>query len=130
MKNMYDKGSYFCRIHDYLHPYNSWDIEKIELSYEDWRRKDNGEGKEVTPSFYVGERKISAEEGDVVNDDKVYFGSYAKEEKILDMKSSFELPNELEDKPPPAGCELGNPKEKNNYAKACTPFIFFYLLEA
>ena len=29
------------------------------------------------------------------------------------MKSSFDLPNEVEDKPPPFGCELGNLKKKN-----------------
>ena len=29
------------------------------------------------------------------------------------MKSSFEFPHEVEDKPPPAGCELGNMKENN-----------------
>ena len=36
--------------------------------------KDNGEGKEFTPSFSIGEPKISAEEGKVVNDDHGYFG--------------------------------------------------------
>ena len=40
--------------------------------------KDNGEGKEFTPSFFVGEPKISAKEGGVVNNDKGYFGSYKK----------------------------------------------------
>ena len=29
------------------------------------------------------------------------------------MNSSFESPNEVEDKPPPTGCELENLKEKN-----------------
>ena len=41
--------------------------------------KDRGEGKEFTPSYPVGEPKINVEEGEVVNDDKGYFGSYTKE---------------------------------------------------
>ena len=36
--------------------------------------KENGEGKEFSPSFFVGEHQISAKEGDVVHDDKVTFG--------------------------------------------------------
>ena len=36
--------------------------------------KDNGEGEEFSPSFSVGEDQISAKEGDVVHDDKLYFG--------------------------------------------------------
>ena len=59
--------------------------------------KDNGEGKEFTPSFSFSEPKINAQEGDTTNDDKGYFGSDPKEEHILDMKSSFHLPNEVGD---------------------------------
>ena len=32
---------------------------------------------------------------------------------ISDINSSFEFHNEVEGKPPPARCELGNLKEKN-----------------
>ena len=42
--------------------------------------KDNDDGKELTPSFSVGEHQISANEGDVFNDDKGPFGSYPKGE--------------------------------------------------
>ena len=75
--------------------------------------KDNGEGKEFTPSFSTGEPKISAEEGEIVNDDDGYFGSYTKEEHMSDLKSSIELPNEVEYTPPPAVCEVENSKETN-----------------
>ena len=75
--------------------------------------KGNGEGKKITPSFFVGEHQINAKEGDVVHDDKVYFVSHPKQEQISDRKSSFELSNEVEDKLPPTGCELGKLKEKN-----------------
>ena len=113
MTNMDDNGSDFCKIHIYLQPFNSWEVEKIALAYEDCRMKDNGEGKEFTPSFFVGEPKICAEEGEVVDDDKVSFILYMKEEKISYLKSSFELPHEVEYKPPSARCELGNLKENN-----------------
>ena len=82
VKNMDDKGSDFCSNHYYLQPSYSWDIKNIKLAYEDCRMKDNGEGKEFTPSFSIGEPKISAEEGEVVNDDNGYFGSYPKEEHM------------------------------------------------
>ena len=45
MKDMDDKGSDFCSIHYYLHTYNSWEIQKVSLAYEDCKMKDNGEGK-------------------------------------------------------------------------------------
>ena len=63
--------------------------------------------------MYVGDHKIIAKEFDVFNGDKVSFDLYPKEEHISYLKSSFELPNEVEDKPPPSGCELGNLKEKH-----------------
>ena len=75
--------------------------------------KDNGEGNEFSPGFFVGEHQISAKEGDVVHDDKVYFELDPKEEQISDLNSSYELPNEVEDKPPLARCELGKLKEKD-----------------
>ena len=68
-------------------------------------------GDEFTPSLSVSEPKINAEEGDIVNDDKGY--SDPKEECISDLISSYEIPNEVEDKPPPARCELGKLREKN-----------------
>ena len=40
------------------------------------------------------------------------FESDPKEEHRSNLKSSFELPNELEDKSPPIGCELENLKEE------------------
>ena len=52
-----------------------WDDEENLLSYENFKTKDNGEGKEFTPIFSVGQHQIIAKEGDVVNDDKGNFGS-------------------------------------------------------
>ena len=75
--------------------------------------KDNFEGDEYAPNFPISEPKINAEEGDISNDDKGYFVSDPKEEKNPNMKSLSELPTEMEDKPPPAGYELGKMKEKN-----------------
>ena len=40
--------------------------------------KDDCEGDEFTPSFSVGDDKISATKGDVVNNAKEYFGSDPK----------------------------------------------------
>ena len=40
--------------------------------------KGNYEGDEFTPSFSVGDNKISATKGDVVNGAKEYFGSDPK----------------------------------------------------
>ena len=74
--------------------------------------KDNCEGDEFTFGFFVGDRKIIAKEDDVVNGDKEYFGSDPNKEHISYVKSSFQLPNEVEDKPPPIGCELENLKEE------------------
>ena len=79
VNNMDSKGSYFCSSYYYFQPSDSWDIENITLAYEDCRMKDNGEGKKFTPSFSIGEPKISAEEGEVVNDDNGYFGLDTKE---------------------------------------------------
>ena len=75
--------------------------------------KDNVEGKEFSPSFFVGEHQINEKEVDFFHDEKVPFGSYPKEECKSDLKSSFELPTEVVDNPPPTGCELGNMKEEN-----------------
>ena len=71
--NMDDKGPDFCRIHDYFQPYDPWDKGKTSLAYEYYRMKDNDEGKELCPSFFVDEHQINAKEGDVVHDDNVYF---------------------------------------------------------
>ena len=78
MKDMDGKGYDFCRIHGYLQPSDSWDIENISLAYEHYRMKDNGKGKELCPSFFVGEHQITEKEGDIVHDNKVPFGSYPK----------------------------------------------------
>ena len=75
--------------------------------------KDHCEGDEFTPSLSVDDYKINEKKSDVVNDDNGYFLSDTKEEHISYLTSSFEIPNEVEDKPPPAGCELGNMKENN-----------------
>ena len=75
--------------------------------------KDNFEGDEITPSFSVGDHKTIAKEEVVVNDDEGYFVLYWKEENISYIKTSSELPNEVEDKPPPVRCELGKLKETN-----------------
>ena len=75
--------------------------------------KDNCEGDEITPSFSVGDHKTIAKEDDVFNGDEGYFVSDPKEEHISYINTSFELPNQVEEKPPPVGCELGKLKEKN-----------------
>ena len=90
---------------------------------------DNCEGDELSPSFSVSEPKINAKEGDTVNDDKGYFGLDPKEDKTSDLKSLFELLTEVEDKPPPAVCEVENSRVKSD-AKGCTEFRFLYLLES
>ena len=112
IKNMYDKCSYFCSSHVYLQPLDPWEDEKTSYAYEGCKMKDNYEGDEFTSSFFVGDRKTIAKEDDVVNGYKAYFGSDPKEEHRSDMESSFEIPNELKDKPPPVGCELDNLKEE------------------
>ena len=74
--------------------------------------KDNGEVNEFTSSISFDDHQIIVEEVDVINDDKGYFGSDTKEH-ISYLKSSVEIPNSVEEKPPPNVCELGNMKEKN-----------------
>ena len=79
-----------------------------------WGLQDEGQlwGDEFTPSLSISEPKINAK-GDIVNDDKGSFGSDPEEENRSDLISSSELPNEVEDKPPPSGCERGKLKEKH-----------------
>ena len=45
------------------------------------------------------------------------------------MKSSSELPNEVEDKPPPVGCELENLKDKNMMQRDAHSSDFCTLLQ-
>ena len=78
MKDMDERGYSFLISHYYFLPFDSWEIENIALEHEDCRMKDNDEGKEFSPSFFVGEHQISTKERDVVHDDKVYFGSDPK----------------------------------------------------
>ena len=78
MKNMYDKDSDFCSNHVYSLPPDPWEYESTSLAYEGYKMKDNCEGDEFTPSFSVGDHKINAQKGDVVNGDKEYFGSDTK----------------------------------------------------
>ena len=129
IKHMYDKSSDFCRIHVYLHPPDPWEGEKTSLAYEGYKMKDNCEGDEFTPSFFVGDNKIIAMEGDVFNGDKAYFVSYPKEEYRSYLKSSFEFPNEVEDHPPPVGCELENLKKKNMMQRDAHSSDFCTLLQ-
>ena len=75
--------------------------------------KDNCEGGEFTSSFSFDGHKIFAKEFDIVYGANKYFVSNPKKYQISGLKSSSELRNEVEDKPPPAGCELGKLKEKN-----------------
>ena len=74
--------------------------------------KNNCKRDEFNRSLSIGEQNIGAKKCDVVNGDKRYFGLYPKEEKISDLNSSYELPQEVEDNPPPDGCELGKMKGK------------------
>ena len=45
------------------------------------------------------------------------------------MNSLFEFPNEVEDKPPLARCELGNLKEKNLVQRDVKSYEFWTLLQ-
>ena len=76
---MNDKSSDFCSSHVHLKPYDPWEDGNNSLAYEDCKMKDNCERDDFTPSLSVGEHKISANQGDVFNGDKGYFGSYPKE---------------------------------------------------
>ena len=90
---------------------------RSSLASDDYKRKATCEGDKFTPSFPVGDHTISEKKGDIVNGDnmvKEYFGSDPKEQEISDLNSSFELPNEVEGRPPPVGSELGNLREKNS----------------
>ena len=89
MKNIYDKGFDFCSSHVYLQPFDPWEDEKTSLAYEVCKMKDNCEGDELTPSFFVGDHKIITREDDVFNGDKEYFGSHPQEEHRSDLKSSI-----------------------------------------
>ena len=116
VNNMDNKSSDFCRRTICLQPSNPCKDKKNSLSFKDCKRKANCEGDKFSPIFPVGDHTISAKKGDISNDDnmvKEYFGSDPKEEEISDLNSLFEFPNEVEDKPPLARCELGNLKDKN-----------------
>ena len=67
--------------------------------------------------------------GDVVNGDEGYFISDPKEEHISDIKTSSELPNDVEYKPPPVGCELGKLKEKTTMQRDKHNSEFWTLLQ-
>ena len=112
-----DNKSYdFCSSHVHLQPSDPWKDKKSSLASEDCKRKANGEEDKFTPSFSVDDHTISEKKGECVNDDKMmkeYFVSNPNEEGISDLNSSFEFPNEVEDKPPPVGYEPGKLKEKN-----------------
>ena len=110
---MDSKISYFCSRHVHPQPYDPCREENTSLAFEDWKMKDNCERDEITPRFSVGDHKTITKEGDVVNGGEGYFISYPKEENISYIKTSLELPNELEDKPPPVGCELVKLKDKS-----------------
>ena len=110
---MDDKSSDFCRIHVHLEPFDPWEDEQNSLAYEDYKVKDNCEEDEFAHSLSVSETKINVQQGDTVNDDNGSFGLDIIKEHISDMISSSKIPNEVEDKPPPVGCELGKLKEKN-----------------
>ena len=90
-----------------MQPYDPWEDGKNSLAYEDYKMKENCEGDEFDPSVPVSEPKINTEEGDNSNDDKGYFGSDPKEEDKSYLISSYEITNEVEDNPSPAGCEIG-----------------------
>ena len=112
VKKMDNKSYDFFSSHVHLQPSNPWEDIKTSLVSEDCKMKDNCERDEFTPSLFVGGHKIGAKQGDVVNGDKGYFGSDPKEEQKSYLKSLLELLTEVEDKPPPAGYELGKLKEK------------------
>ena len=112
MNKIYYKDSDFICNHVYLHPSNPFEDENTSLAYEDCKMKDNCEGDELTSSLSIGDRKIIAKDDDVVNGDKGNFISCPKEEDKSYLESSFELPNEVEDKPPQVGCELENLNEE------------------
>ena len=76
MKNMYDKGSDFCRICVYLQPPDPWEDKNSSLAYEGYKMKDNCEGYEFTSIFSTGDHKIIAKEDDVINGDKASFRSF------------------------------------------------------
>ena len=113
VKNVYDEVSDFCSSHFHLQPFDPWEDGNTSLASEDCKMKDNCEGDEFVPSLSTSEPKINTEEGDTVNDDEGYFGSDPKEEQKSDLDSLSKLPTEMEDKPPPAGYELGKLKDKN-----------------
>ena len=78
VKNMCDEGSIFCSSNVHLHPSNPCKDKNSPLASEDYKRKANCEGDKFTPSFSIVDHTISANKGDIVNDDnmvKEYFGS-------------------------------------------------------
>ena len=60
----------------------------------------------------MGDFKITPTVIDTVDGDGTSFGSDTSEEHRSNMKSSFELHNEVGDNPTPVGCELENFKEE------------------
>ena len=69
MKNMDDKGSNFFIIHVQLQPSYPWEDENTSCEDEDCKMKAHCEGEEFTPTFSVGDPKISAKIDDVFNGD-------------------------------------------------------------
>ena len=79
MKKMDDKGYKFFIIHVHLQPYYPWEDENSSCANEDYKMKAHCEGEEFTPSFSVGDPKISEKKANVFNYDNGTFGSDPKE---------------------------------------------------
>ena len=75
---MGDKSSDFFYIHVHTQTSNPQWEEKTSLTSEDYKMKDNYERDEFTPILSIGEHKIDAKKGDVVNGDKGSLGSDPK----------------------------------------------------
>ena len=71
MKNMDDKSSDFCSSHVHLKASNPWEDGNTSLAYEDCKIKANCERDKFTPSFSVGDHKISAKKGEVIKGDNM-----------------------------------------------------------
>ena len=85
---MDNKHSDFCSIHVHLQPYDPCKYKNSSLAFEECKRKATCEGDKFTPSFPIGVHTFNEKKGDIFNGDnmvKEYFGSYPKEEEILDL---------------------------------------------